>query len=185
MVKRRHSIEYCIFIRGTYDTCHLPLLIPKLTNKERQCVYFILKLNAEDYISYVVSCVGVEYYDQKTNTGWYKMVQNSERIVVLIGNTYPKVDLWVWPKGVKEVFDNTGYETALREFSEEVSINLPPPIKDPVKNAFIRKITCYGREIHEHYWTYLVDEEFELNNDVSREVSKRAWKKLDDFPHPE
>jgi 8-oxo-dGTP pyrophosphatase MutT (NUDIX family) len=126
--------------------------------------------------------VGIEYYDPEINTGWHKMKQNSDRISVLIENIYPKVDLWTWPKGIKEVSDNTGYDTALREFNEEVAANLPPSIEEPTKNPFIRKITCYGREIHEHYWTYLVDNEFELRDDVNGEVSKRKWKKLDDYP---
>lgn len=181
MVKRRHSVEYCIFLRGTYDTSHLPLLIPKLTNKERQCVSHILKLNSSDYVSYVVGCVGVEYYDIDVNPGWNKMIQNSERIAILIENIYPKIDLWTWPKGVKETFDSNGYITALREFGEEVASNLPPPIEEPVKNPFVRKTTCYGREIHEHYWTYTVDKEFDLHelNSCSLEVSKRAWKSRD------
>jgi hypothetical protein len=178
MVKRRHSVEYCILIRGTYHTHHLPILIPKLTSHERKSLHNVLKLNSDDYVKFIVECVGIEYYDIDCNRGWHALNANKEKISVLISNTYPKVTLWTWPKGVKENHDENGYVTAMREFNEEVAPSLPPPLEEPSEDPFIRKSTFYGREIHEHFWTYVVEKEFPIREEVTSEVQKRKWKHI-------
>ncbi len=181
LVRRKHSIEFLLFIRGLYRITHLPLLLSGLTSKEaniiKDCLSSALTFNR----------VYLQELDLDPSGLSYAIIRLTEsRNLVL--NLLSKISIshnelkWTWPKGrlIYTSSNNDERETpficAQREFIEEVEFTLPPPLF--VSDTYLSEniLTVTGRNIESRYWIYIIPNEITMTipNDHP-EVSERCW----------
>ena len=175
VIKRRHSVEFCLLIRGSYQTSYLPLIIPKLHPEERAILRHLMTLKKIPYANFVIQELHLEHYNSNDNRGFHQLRNNRDVITQLLDNSpYLEASLWTWPKGSKDNLQDDNFETAKREFEEEILSPLPPSI-NRISKSFVSKKTYYQRELHEHIWTYIIANEFPLSQQQTNEVVERRW----------
>lgn len=183
IIQRKHSVEFLLFIRGSYRLTHLPLLLSCITKIEASCVEKCLRggphVFTEVYIEELGLCPeGLEY----------ALIRMAESRNVTL-NLLSKFDLssnelsWTWPKGrlsysqTPDFCDReVPFDCAKREFTEEVELDLPPPlfVSDTYISTQIRTIT--GRTIESRYWIYIIPNEIPMTPPKCHpEVANRLW----------
>lgn len=177
LVQRKHSVEFLLFIRGTYRLTLLPFILTAFTQHE-------VDLLKRFYIDndYLLEFINKELDLDEENTSYAltrfkdskKIVQHYIEVLDFSKNALQ----WTWPKGRINVDCNleSGYECAIREFKDEVEIDLSKP-KYLSENYFTENIlTVSGRNIESRYWLYIIDKHVEIPKiTLHDEVSDRRW----------
>lgn len=174
VVRRKHSVEFVILMKGSYRPTHLPFLISMLTDNEKN--HIVESLNDKNYFYNLYS---KEIYFKKLNVEYVylRFSENREEILNLIfffKNTNNQLK-WQWPKG-RPNSKETPFSCAKREFFEEVESELPPILAMEDKLLETSFVSLNGRIVESKYFFCVISNEFELKN-VSHndEVSERKW----------
>jgi len=177
LVQRKHSAEFLVLIRGYYRLVHLPLLISKLMPSEVEHLKrAIAQLDYFEELYLKVLC-------QAPDGLSYARLRFSELLELLPG-LFSKIDVssntlsWSWPKGRPLVghHKEDSLVAAKREFTEEVEVELPPPLLVSDQLITEQYLTIAGKLINAHYWLYLVGEEFPITAPTQHpEVRSRGW----------
>ena len=178
IIQRKHSVEFLLFIRGLYRLTHLPLLLSCITDSEAQIIKTCLKGGPN-----IFKIVYLKDLELCSDGLEYAMIRMAESRNIVM-NLLSKLDLsknklsWTWPKGRLHIASDkeTPFNCAKREFTEEVEIELPPPlfISDTYIGENIRTIT--GRNIESRYWIYIIPNEISMTLPKSHpEVADRVW----------
>jgi ADP-ribose pyrophosphatase YjhB (NUDIX family) len=180
IVQRKHSVEFLIIICGSYRKSYLPLLLKCITQQELNILNVMLTLTQEQFNNYLID-IGLDMTDL---TYAYTRFVDSHMIIQHYIKHYKNNVLlnWTWPKGRLNVEDNeTGYDCALREFKEEVEIDLPAALyisSNHINCDLIKTIN--NKLIETRCWLYIIADEIKLPPLVNhKEVSQRQWIDLD------
>jgi hypothetical protein len=182
LVRRKHSVEFLLFIRGLYRITHLPLLLSAITPTEANIIRTLLYGDPKLFTNFYLNDLDLE----ASGLSYAITRMADSRIIVL--NLLSKLDInnnklkWTWPKG-RLIYNSistdereTPFSCAKREFTEEVEIELPPPIF--VSDTYITEniFTVTGRNIESRYWIYVIPNEIPINPPYNHpEVSDRQW----------
>ena len=182
LVQRKHTVAFLTIVRGRYRVSNLKLLIPKLTEEECQKLY--------DYINYGYNIFEDIEMSIHSITYAKKRLDKDKHVIIKILNNnfcYGKL-LWTFPKGKREykIFEvgsfETSFDCALREFLEEVEIELPEPNKVSINNLYEKIKIDNGYTIEGYYWIYVIDNEISITKPSHHEeVADRKWFNLDEF----
>lgn len=177
IIQRKHSVEFLILIRGFYRKSYLPILLNKLTETELDKLKQFVN-NPLEFIAYYLT-------DLKLNLkGLSYAHKRFKELLPLLPTLLSNISVsnnqlaWSFPKGRMEVsvFQETPFECAMREFIEEVEVQLPPAtyISDNYLTHNIHTIT--GRDIQSRFWIYVVENEFPLPKIQDHdEIVDRIW----------
>jgi 8-oxo-dGTP pyrophosphatase MutT (NUDIX family) len=177
LVQRRHSIEYIALIRGMYRLTHLPIFFDKMTREEIRTVQTYFTSNEKFKELYNSMYLEDTYLDYAL----LRREENAELILNLVNQPRPGKELdWNWPRGRinynRLLERERPFMCALREFAEEVEVELPQAIR--VSPNYISELihSYIGRNIECRYWLYIIPHEFELPSiSENLEVSDRKW----------
>ncbi len=183
MVRRKHSIEYVMLFKGYYENSMVPVLLKGMTSEEIANVKRFLG-NSQIFYHEIRNITGKKNYRVLNHCHDHfvasrPIIIQTLRILEEEGYKFHGLQ-WEWPKGMSNK-NETGYESAMREFSEEVGFDLGE-LEIPSENVyqlrpFQRNYT--DKIIELHYWLVLVDEEFPIYDpglDLdNNEVSERKW----------
>lgn len=174
LVKRKHSVAFLLVLTGQYRPSQLPLFVPNMTSDEHSLLLLLIN-NTEQYFNRVY--VNMIELDEKDLEYSYCRFQESKFVLATLLNNTKSTDLqWTWPKGRLNP-DETGYKCALREFKEEVEIDIPAPVvvsKDYYVVESIKTLSC--KIVETRCWIYVINNEVDLPMVVNnREVSERKW----------
>jgi predicted NUDIX family NTP pyrophosphohydrolase len=176
LVCRKHTSEFINLMRGCYRNSYIYLLLQKITEKEKKWLIKCCKNNifyfSKIYIREVIS-------NEKNIKSSYKRLQNNKDLILdfFENFVYQKQNflLWYWPKGKIEKNENP-FQCAVREFQEEVGVELPEPVyvyKEIIKENFY---TIDGITIESRLWICFIEKEFEIPKfDFHIEISDRKW----------
>ena len=178
IIQRKHSVELLLIIRGFYRQTFLYFLLSFLQEEEALIIKNCLLGNIGTFINFYLEdlCLdpsGLLY-------ALVRMAESKNYILEIIN----KLDLsnnqlsWTWPKGrlYSSILNETPFECAKREFSEEVEIDLPPPIYVSETLIYENITTITGRNIGSCYWIYILPNEIPMTLPKSHpEVSNRLW----------
>lgn len=183
ITRRKHSVEFLLYIKGLYRTTHLPFLISCITKNEAD---IIKRMHNDDNYYYSFCNRELELAADSLQYSKTRFDESKDLVLELIST----LDLtsntlkWTWPKGRLWYSNNikeTPFECAKREFAEEVEINLSNPLylSDNYVSESIKTFT--GRTIEARYWIYVVPNEIPLTEPKDHpEVSKRRWATFDE-----
>lgn len=176
IVQRKHSVEFLIILLGHYRPSILPLLLPNITYDEQIVFDLLLKSNEETFLN-VFNTIGLEQDVMYA----HQRFQDAKETIAKFCQT-PRVApqlKWTWPKGRLNDQED-GFACAMREFKEEVEIDLPPPIflsTEPIMVEQLKTLSC--KTIETECWIYLIQDEIELSPVVDDpEVNDRQWETL-------
>lgn len=181
LVRRKHSVEFVILMKGSYRPTHLPFLISFLTDNEKNHI-----INLIEDKNYFYDLYQKEIFFKKINMEYVylRFIENKEEIINLISffkDRHNKLK-WQWPKGRPNSSKEPPFSCAKREFFEEVETELPKILAmedDLLETSFI---SLNGRTVESKYFFCVTEKEFELepvsDND---EVSKRKWVHVSDI----
>lgn len=177
LVQRKHTSDILLIMKGLYRISHLPLLVKNITEIEskhlKNCINGGINVFEKLYLE--------EFYLEKESLN-YSKIRFAESINI-INTLLNNIDFtcnqlsWNWPKGRpnKQNFE-TNFESAIREFQEEVEINIPIPlyISDYYVTEYIKTLT--GKYLESKYWIYIINDEFDITKpDNHNEIENRAW----------
>jgi len=178
IIQRKHSVEFLLFIRGSYRLTYLPLLLSFITEPEASIILECIKggpdVFTNIYLNDLKLCSdGLEY-------ALIRFAESRKIVPKLLSklNLSKNTLRWTWPKGRLLISSarETPFDCAKREFTEEVEITLPPPlfISDTYLSENIKTIT--GRNIESRYWIYIISNEIPMTSPQSNpEVANRIW----------
>lgn len=182
VIQRKHSAEFLVFMRGLYRLTHLPLLLSCITTNESNLIRECLQIGPNRYRVLFLRELGLDGNELN-----YALVRFAESRAVTMSllnhlDLSKNVLAWSWPKGRLLVGGHreSPLECALREFKEEVEIDLPPPIS--ISGTYIGETvnTITGRNIESRYWVYIIPNEIPIKPNTSHpEVSNRMWANSD------
>lgn len=181
IVQRRHSIEFMVFIRGIYRITHLPFLLSCIMETESANIQKCLHDGPDSFTTLYLNELHLP--DEGLEYALIRMAESRNIVLNLLSKINLKENTldWNWPKGrISYSIDpdtrESAFDCAIREFNEEVEINLPPPIfiSDTYLTETISTIT--GRNIESRYWIYILSEEIPMpvTND-NFEVYDKQW----------
>lgn len=191
LVKKTHSIEFILIIKGLYRKSLLPFFFCKLFENEASYLVKMCKnldFFVEMYHKFKMNSDNIRY---ALNMFKSVLKPNIESLVSYHSN---KKVFWEFPKGrvsISEKSIETPIDCAIREFKEESSCDyLPEPVM--LSNNCVHEIinTIFEIKIINNYWVYVVQNEFPLNNNIKHddEISEKGWfinsKALDMIKHP-
>lgn len=174
IVRDQHTSEYILLIKGYYRPTFTKFLLSKITPEEYQSIKNCLTSAISEFVNLYLNDLGLE-----KDGLLYAVVRMAESRTIILdmindldisNNTLP----WNWPKG--RIEKESEFECAIREFKEEVEINLPQPIL--VSDTYVEETitTVTGRKLESRFWIYVIPNEIELKKPVNhREVSDRMW----------
>jgi hypothetical protein len=183
IIQRKHSIEFLLFIRGLYRLTYLPLLLSQITEVEANIIRKCLDEGPSTFTKVYLEELDLD--NKGLNYALIRMAESRDIAMKLLS----RLDLsqnqlaWTWPKGRQsytgnsDTFDReTPFLCAKREFTEEVEINLPPPlfISDSYLSTNFHSLT--GRNVESRFWIYVIPNEIPIPPvEFHPEVSNRLW----------
>jgi len=176
LVQRKHSAEFLLILRGIYRLSHLPFLVPNITEEERR----LLNRAVKDQTDYVEICLDVGISETDMTYGYLRLQESRQILICLVDTDKPMVNLdlqWTVPKGRLEFSRaESPYDCALREFKEEVELDLPDPIYVSPRSYSHVIETLAGRLLENRYWLYVIPDEFPVSRPENHpEVNDRMW----------
>lgn len=178
IVRDKHTIEYVLLIKGCYRPTFIKLLLSKITVEESITIKNFLTNTIDVFVNLYLNDLNLE-----KNSLLYAVVRMAEsrnNILKILddldisGNTLS----WTWPKGRIQnyYFKETDFECAIREFKEEVEIDLPPSILNSDNYIEEHITTLTGRKLESRFWIYVIPNELELHKPINHaEVCDRIW----------
>ena len=182
VIQRKHSVEFLLYIRGSYKISQLPLLLSKITPEEKDMV-----LNCLSDINYCKN-IFLNVVKMSKNDWEYASLRLTETshiaLLIIMACDVSKNELaWNWPKGRIHISSKreTPMACARREFNEEVEVVLTQPLY--ISDKYISEIlrTSSGRVIEARYWIYIIENEIAMPElHEHPEVSARRWVTTDE-----
>lgn len=183
IIQRKHSAEFLLLIRGLYRKSHIPFLLIHITPDEANILTNCIN-NVDFFTSFYINELnlpdtGLDYAITRIKES-YSIFQH----LLLKFNVSENTLNWTWPKG--RLSNTTSYkekplECAIREFIEEVEIQLPNALY--ISDDYVTEIikTLSGRHIESRYWLYIIPNEINLYPPINHpEVSNRIWINISD-----
>jgi 8-oxo-dGTP pyrophosphatase MutT (NUDIX family) len=181
IVQRKHSVELLLIIRGFYRLSYLPLLLSNITIEELDILKRGVSGGPAAFTDIYVNELGLDKSGLEYAT--LRMVASANIIKELVES----IDVsdnsltWNWPKGRLQYDDKvslkeTPFQCAVREFSEEVEVELPTAVY--VSDYYISENikTTTGRHIESRYWLYVVPSEIDIPIAENHpEIADRKW----------
>ena len=177
IIQLKHSVEFLLYIRGSYKTSQLPLLLSKITPGEKDIV-----LNCLSDITYFKN-IFLNVVKMSKNDWEYSSLRLTETshiaLQIIMACDVSNNELsWNWPKGRIHISSKreTPMACARREFNEEVEIILTKPLY--ISDKYISEIlrTSSGRVIEARYWIYIIENEITMPAVYEHpEVASRRW----------
>lgn len=178
IVRDKHSPEYILLMKGYYRRTFTKLLLSKLTSEESKKIIFYLTSTVDVFANVYLNelklaKIGLLF-------AIVRMAESRNDILEMINdldvseNTLP----WTWPKGRIQSYyhKETNFECAMREFKEEVEIDLPPSILSSDNYIEESTSTLTGRKLESRLWIYVIPNELELSKPINHpEVCERIW----------
>lgn len=178
IVRDGHTVEIIILMKGYYRPTFIKYILSKITPDEAMIIKNCLLSGVDKFVDIYLNELKLE----KAGLLYaiVRMAESRDVILKLIdeldlsSNTLP----WGWPKGriQSHSFKESEFECAIREFKEEVEINLPPSIMN--SDTYIEEniTTLTGKKIESRYWIYVIPNEIELSKPTNNlEVCDRRW----------
>lgn len=175
LVRRKHNYVYLRVIWGDYSPATLKNTIFSLS---------------DDDVDIITQCLtDFEFYKEKYNETVetvipekieqaYKRLRNNEDIITkllfLRSSSTQKNTEWTWTKGMKETYDLTSFDAAIREFKEESGIDSVPAytiLSDEITTSHINS----NREYFNIFWVCAFETEFKPMINSSIEVHEGCW----------
>lgn len=177
IVRRKHSAEFVLIMKGNYKPVHLLFLLSRITITEKDIIKECIK--SKNIFTYVYKDIFHNYIDTDYKYSLVRFMENRHFISGIIDKVYCGNLNWTWPKGRPDGGPNKedGYSCALREFEEEASIALPEPIyKSPIPYSDCFR-SVIGRTIETRCWLYIIDKEISVPKvlDDNHEICNRKW----------
>lgn len=155
IIQRRNTYEFEDLIRGKWNSYgDLKNLVESLSEKEKKKMlkYDYSKLWNDVFFNYENTKVGNMVYQLA-----YKKYQQKEKMIknlIESSGLSNKTSPWGFPKGRKEITDKTSRDTAIRELSEETTID----ISDLIFLDHVRPIIelYIGKDGNEYKNTYYI-----------------------------
>lgn len=178
IVRDKHTTEYILLMKGYYRSTFTKLLLSKLTPEESQNIKMILTSTIDVFTDIYLNDLNLEksgllYAIVRMSESRKDILQIIDNLDVS-NNTLP----WTWPKGRIQnyYFKETDFQCAIREFKEEVEIDLPPSILNSDNYIEEHTSTLTGRKLESRFWIYVIPNELELHKPINHpEVSDRIW----------
>lgn len=169
IVRRKHTVEFTLFIRGTYRPTFLPIYLGCITKSEATTINNCLNSNG-----------GEEYFQEiflkelgLAPEGLIYALKRLQESRIITQQLLASLDLsdneleWVFPNGRVSLPDKSPLLSAQRQFVEEIGVELPPAlfisgdyVSETIKTLTNRILEC-------RYWIYIVPQEFSIEDDAS------------------
>jgi len=178
IVRDKHTAEYILIIKGYYRSTFTRFLLSKITVEESKIIKNCLTSTIDVFIDLYLNYLKLE--KDGLLYAIIRMAESRNNILKILDdldiseNTLP----WAWPKGRMQNYflKETGFECAIREFKEEVEIDLPPSILNSDNYIEENVVTVTGRKLESRFWIYVIPNELELHKPMNNsEVSDRIW----------
>lgn len=185
LTRRRHSAEFVLICKCSYRLSYLNQIVKKITEEER-----LNLISCKDRKFYKELYVNLGFDPNIFNEVSEIFYMNYPILLLLLPNKSTKELEWTWPKGRPISYKEDSFDCAVREFNEEVNIQLPDlvylsnlPLTEPYETY------SHAYVLENRYWLCITNDQIDLpepkNSDI--EVSKRAWiksnKVLQYLPH--
>ncbi|HSW76999.1 MAG TPA: NUDIX hydrolase [Candidatus Saccharimonadales bacterium] len=177
VVQRLHSVESLLILTGYYRPSLIPLLLPNTTLNEHDMFKKLIINDKQYYTEFCINHIGLDEKD--VEYGYVRFLESKNIIDDVLSKNPAYQELkWTWPKGRLSPEDkNDGLLCAIREFTEEVEITLPPPVyisNDYIITETIKTLSC--KMIETRCWVYVIDHEPQLPLLLQhKEVNDRQW----------
>ena len=183
IVQRKHSIEFLLYIRGHYRVSYLPFLLSRITKQEYKVINECINGHPEELKR--VYTKKLSLYPEGLEYALVRMKETGSVALKVLSQINVANNLlpWNWPKGRQnymEGFENP-FLCAIREFKEEMEIDLPRPIY--ISNSYVSEVIkhIYGRSIESRFWIYVIEDEIDILFPKNHpEVSDRKWATTDE-----
>lgn len=180
ILQRKHSIEFVLLMRGLYRPSYIPTLVSSITHEESKIL--LRSLRDHNYYKQVYN----DIVEHSEDFHYASMRLQECRLILqqiisrcdFTGNTLD----WTWPKGRLHISQNqeTPYQCALREFEEEIEIDLPEPLYVSRNYVSQESKTISGRNIVTRCWIYVIPQEIPMPKIKHHsEVTNRMWASSD------
>lgn len=172
IVQRKHSNSFILFLTGHFRKSYIRIMLSEMTATEKE----IVKSCCEDLSSIPLLCRN--NYIPFVSEADQIIQENREYILEEIEKSKEAIALkWTWPKGRFDYSLDVSYrDTAIREFMEEVEIELPVPLY--ISDNFIteEKMNFDRKKSITHCWIYIIENEIDLPEVKNNpEVADRLW----------
>ena len=184
ILQRKHSIEFLLILSGNYRPSILILLLPSITFEEMNIIEKLLNNDKKYFEDIFINTICLEQVD--LDYAYLRFMDSKDIINKYIkdtinNKTYSNLR-WTWPKGRVNVDDKETYlQCAIREFKEEVEIDLPKAKYISPNYHVVESVrTMTGKIIETRCWLYVITHEIifpPLTN--HKEVNDRKWVPLD------
>lgn len=165
MVRRKHTIDFLLLLQGRYRFSQLSLMLSKITLEEKNLLSEALLAN--DFRALTLE-VGFEITNQ-IKTDKNDVLQILSRLK--LNNQLE----WYWPKGRRN-YDENAFACAMREFKEEVGIELTPALNKIENPIYQSESQTYNLDkIMNYFWLYVIEDEIALPKPNSEEISMTGW----------
>lgn len=182
MIMRRHSLDFILFMRGSYKKSELEEMFQRMSRNELNLIS--KSMDSEETFKEIFH--GVIFGKKQSHRFAYdRMNQLKDVIIKIINNTtcYEQ-NYWFWPKGSRQLTSQgimeTPFKCAMREFNEETGLYITDTQKqvshDTINDSFKAK---HGQIYESKLWVFLFPEEIEpppiSNLHIPGEIGARKW----------
>lgn len=174
VVRRKHSAEFMMILRGSYRPAHLFHLLTGVTREE---ITLLEKyIHGEKTYKEIFSLV----FPAQSNVDYGQLRFNESLTLIKtilngVRETASPLE-WVWPKGRPQSGEDS-FTCALREFDEEAGVDLSSATYVSPRPLTETLCTTMGRVFESRCWLYVLPYEIEpkpLEED-NIEISDRRW----------
>lgn len=176
IVQRKHSVEFLLFMKGSYRLSHLSILLSAITLEELKSIR-LCALSFEHFKHIYISelyfdDIGLDYAYSQFSANYYITMDLLSRLDLSQNQLK-----WTWPKGRISYSNNESMlDCAVREFEEEVEFNLPMALY--ISDSYISEkfFSINNRAIESRYWIYVIEHEIDIPPVTYHpEVADRKW----------
>lgn len=178
IIQRKHSVEFMIYMKGLYRETFLPFLLSAITLEESYIIKKCIELEFDFFSKVYIEDLGCSI--EELSYAFLRFSETKHIVSKILDNIDNSKNTlkWTWPKGRLNIgyIRESPYTCAIREFKEEVEIDLPPPLY--ISDNYITETckTFMGRTIESKYWIYIIDKEIPIVPPKQHtEVSDRKW----------
>lgn len=179
MVRRKHSVEFVLLMKGRYEYSHLMVMMYGMTDEEIKIVERCIVDNEQGLFVEKMREVINGYKNYQ-----YSLTKFNEArglIAKIIRKMKEKEYIsptlqWGWPKGIPNNKED-GLDCAYREFEEEVGIKIPSNIVNIIELNPQQFPNFASKNIKVTCWLIIIDYEFNIEEASldDEEISDRKW----------
>lgn len=171
--QQTHTVEFILFIKGTYRPTFLPIYLSCITKNEADIINNCLNANGGDEFFQ-------EIYLKELGLELEGLVYARKRLQeshIIVEQLLPTLDLsdnkldWIFPKGRPQfsIERESPLVSAQRQFVEDMDVKLPPALF--ISGDYILETikTFNNRIIECKYWIYIVSEEFSIKSNNTKQ----------------